>query len=168
MGGPRGSVGGCPVTAAGVRESILRVRSKAREKLPHLSRFTAVGGAGLVVNQGLFSLMASESPADYLLAATLATVGSTTFNFAGIESWVFRSRGRRGFGGMARRFAAYGAVNGAALFLRLPLLYLLSTGLHVNYLLANLMTLLALTLARFALSDRLIWPSRQPIPAEAP
>jgi putative flippase GtrA len=137
-------------------------------KAAHFSRFTAVGAAGLVVNQGLFVLLASASPTQYLFAAALATVGSTTFNFAGIELWVFRGRSRPGFGRLARRFAAYGAVNGVALLARLPVLYLLTSTLHGNYLLANLLTLAALTLARFALSDRLIWPGRQTIPAEAP
>ncbi|HEY8634217.1 MAG TPA: GtrA family protein [Candidatus Dormibacteraeota bacterium] len=151
-----------------IRDDTAVIVGGAWAKAAHFSRFTAVGAAGLIVNQGLFSLMASQAPTQYLLAAALATVGSTTFNFAGIEAWVFRGRSRPGFGGLARRFAAYGAVNGVALLVRLPLLFLVTSALGGNYLLANLITLAALTFARFALSDRLIWPGRRTIPAEAP
>jgi putative flippase GtrA len=154
--------------APSIRNETAAILSGAWAKAAHFSRFTAVGALGLIVNQGLFSLLASAAPSQYLLAAALATLGSTTFNFAGIEAWVFRGRSRPGFGGLARRFAAYGAVNGVALLVRLPLLYVATSALHGNYLLANLITLAALTLARFALSDRLIWPGRQTIPAEAP
>lgn len=169
VGGLRAFVGvGRMRATERIHNEAVAVFGWAWAKAAHFSRFTAVGVAGLVVNQGLFSLLASQAPTQYLLAAALATVGSTTFNFAGIEAWVFRGRSRPGLGGLARRFAAYGAVNGIALLVRLPLLYLVTLALHGNYLLANLITLAALTLARFALSDRLIWPGRQTIPAEAP
>jgi putative flippase GtrA len=137
-------------------------------RIAHLSRFTAVGAAGIVVNQGLLWLLVSGAGMQNLLgAAALSTVGSSTFNFVGTESWVFRGRSRPGLGGLARRFAAYGAVNGAALLVRLPLLYVLTSGLHIHYLWGNLISIGVLTLARFALSDRLIWPRRHTIPAEA-
>jgi putative flippase GtrA len=135
----------------------------------NLSRFTAVGAAGIVVNQAVLWLLVSGAGMQNLLgAAAIATVGSSTFNFVGTESWVFRGRSRPGVGGLARRFAAYGAINGAALLVRLPLLYVLTLpGLHIHYLWANLISIGALTLARFALSDRLIWPRTHSIPAEA-
>ena len=144
-----------------------RVPAATRGRVVHFSRFTAVGAAGLAVNQGLFWLATSISPEHYLVAAVVATVGSTTFNFAGIETWVFRRRRQPGLRPMVRRYMAYAAINSAALLLRLPALYLLTNVLHHNYLLANLITLVALTVARFALSDRLIWPGKQTIPAEA-
>ena len=143
--------------------------ARIRTRIAHLSRFTAVGAAGIVVNQGLLWLLVLAMGTQNLLgAAALATVGSSTFNFVGTESWVFRGRSRPGAGGVARRFAAFGAINGAALLVRLPLLYVLTLpGLHIHYLLANLISIGVLTLARFALSDRLIWPRTHTIPAEA-
>ena len=145
------------------------VPAATRGRVVHFSRFTAVGAAGLAVNQGLFWLMTSAAPQHYLVAAVAATVGSTTFNFAGIEAWVFRGRRQPGRRAMAKRYLAYAAVNSTALLLRLPALYALTHLLQGNYLWANLITLVALTAARFALSDRLIWPGgKQTIPAEAP
>jgi putative flippase GtrA len=155
------------MAATRVLNATREVLVAGQAKMAHFSRFTAVGAAGLVVNQGLYSLLATDSPERYIPAAVLATVGSTTFNFAGIESWVFRGRRQPGLRAMSRRFAVYGAVNTGALLLRLPVLFGLTSGLHVNYWLANLATLVALTLVRFALSDRLIWPGPPAIPVEA-
>ena len=150
-----------PVGAAGF---LARVWTR----IAHFSRFTAVGAAGIVVNQALlWVLVSGAGMQNVLAAAALATVGSSTFNFVGTESWVFRGRSRPGVGGLTRRFAAYGAVNGAALIVRLPLLYVLTSGLHIHYLWGNLISIGVLTVARFALSDRLIWPRRHTIPAEA-
>lgn len=131
----------------------------------HFSRFIAVGAAGLAVNQTTFWLL--EGHMHYLMAAALATIASTTFNFTFIEAWVFRGRSRRGVGGLTRRFAAYGGVNSAALVFRLPLLYVLVSWIGMSSVWGNLITLMALTLVRFTVSDRVIWPSRQTIPAEA-
>jgi putative flippase GtrA len=62
--------------------------------------------------------------------------------------------------GVIKRFAAYDAVNSAALVVRLPLLQVLVVGFHVNALLANLITLVALTLFRYAVADSVIWSNR--------
>ena len=131
------------------------------------TRFSAVGAAGLAVNQGLLWWLVSDVHVQYLVGAALATVGSTTFNFVGIEAFVFRGRRKPGGRRLAGRLAAFGAVNTGALIFRLPLLYLLTSGMHIHYLLGNLITIVALTLARFALSDHLIWPANKAIPAVA-
>jgi hypothetical protein len=49
----------------------------------------------------------------------------------------------------------------ATLPIRLPILYLLTTGLHLHYLASNLVALVATFAARYALSDGLIWGRRQ-------
>jgi dolichol-phosphate mannosyltransferase len=150
------------VTATTIARSLVE---RAWARTAHFSRFTAVGAAGLAVNQAAFWLL--EDHMHYLVAAALATIASTTFNFTFIEAWVFRGRSRPGIGGLTRRFAAYGGVNSAALLFRLPLLYVLVSWLGMSSVWGNLLTLVALTLVRFTVSDRLIWPSRQTIPAEA-
>ena len=168
LGRHRSGFGGGSVRAAEVMSGWAgRVPAATRVRVVHFSRFTAVGAAGLAVNQGLFWLITSVVPQHYLVAAVVATIGSTTFNFAGIESWVFRGRRQPGFGALARRYAAYGGVNSVALLFRLPLLYVLVQWLHMSSLWGNLLTLVLLTLVRFAISDRLIWSGKQTIPAEA-
>jgi dolichol-phosphate mannosyltransferase len=134
----------------------------SRRKLVSGSRFATVGALGLVVNQVLLWLLVDVLQTGHLLlSAAIATQGSTAFNFIGNESWVFGSRRRGGATGVIRRFVAYDAVNLSALAIRLPLLQVLTAGLHMNYLVANLISLVALTVLRFVIADLLIW-SRPP------
>jgi dolichol-phosphate mannosyltransferase len=131
-------------------------------KLVSGSRFATVGALGLVVNQVLLWLLVDVFQTGHLLlSAAIATQGSTAFNFIGNESWVFGSRRTGGATGVIKRFVAYDAVNLSALAIRLPLLQVLTAGLHMNYLVANLISLVALTALRFVIADLLIW-SRPP------
>jgi len=134
------------------------------KKIVSGSQFATVGALGLVVNQVLLWLLVDVLHTGHLLvSAVIATQGSTTFNFIGTESWVFGARRAGGAKGVVKRFAIYDAVNSTALLLRLPALQVLTAGLHMNYLIANLITLVALTLLRFLIADTLIW-SRPTLP----
>jgi putative flippase GtrA len=73
---------------------------------------------------------------------------------------VFSGRRAGGTAGVVKRFLAYDAVNSTALIVRLPALQVLVVGLHVNPFVANLITLVALTLVRYALADSVIWSNR--------
>ena len=54
-------------------------------------------------------------------------------------------------------------MNNTALVLRIPLLYLLVTGIGVHHVIGNVASLLVLTLIRFGVADTYIWAR-----AEAP
>jgi putative flippase GtrA len=142
-----------------------RLRALVR-KLISGSQFATVGALGLIVNQValwlLFDVLQSHH---LLLSATIATQISTTFNFVGTESWVFGSRRAGGATGVIKRFVVYDAVNSSALLVRLPVLQVLTAGLHWNYLVANLLTLVAFTVLRFLIADLLIWS--RPTPGRA-
>ena len=60
------------------------------------------------------------------------------------EKWVFAGRDHKLSGG--RRAAMFFAMNNAALALRVPLLVVLTSGLGVNFLVSNVLSLVALTL----------------------
>jgi dolichol-phosphate mannosyltransferase len=125
------------------------------------SQFATVGALGLVVNQVLLWLLIDVLRVGHLLlAAAIATQGSTTFNFIGTESWVYGSRRVGGVMGVVRRFVAYDAINSTALLVRLPLLQVLTAGMRMNYLVANLLTLVLLTVLRFLIADSVIWSNR--------
>ena len=53
--------------------------------------------------------------------------------------------------------ALFFLMNNAALALRGPLLVLLTSGLGIHYVVSNIISLVALTLVRFALADTWIW-----------
>ena len=104
---------------------------------------------------GLHSLLAPR----YLLAATLATQVSTSWNFALTETLVFRGpKPGRLFGRGVRFFA----VNNLALLLRLPLLAFFVREMHIGVLFGNFLTLCLLFLIRFLIADRLIYAPGDP------
>ncbi len=116
--------------------------------------FALVGATGIVVNQVLLWALVSLGGINYIVGAVIATQGSTAWNFALNELWVFRGRSS---GGAWRRYLAFAAINNAALLVRAPLLALLTSGLGIHYLVSNLITLVVLFATRFAVSDRLVW-----------
>lgn len=122
----------------------------------HLLRFIGVGVTGLLINTALLALFTEGLAIFYLLSAILATQGSTLWNFAWTEKWVYSDR-RQDQRYFVNRLVSYFAINNGALLLRGPLLALLVSFLGVNYLFANILSLLAMTALRFVISDKLIW-----------
>jgi dolichol-phosphate mannosyltransferase len=132
----------------------------ARTRVTSGGRFLVVGLLGIGVNQLLLWLIVELAGIHYLLAAILASQGSTAFNFAGVESWVFRGSGKRG---LVKRFLAFDVLNSLSLLLRLPMLFVLTSGLHLHYLISNLLAIGVLTAVRFVVADRVIW--KAPVPS---
>ena len=114
---------------------------------------------GLVVNTLLLALLADVAGIYYVAAAILATQGSTLWNFCLTEAWVFAGRDHER--SLARRALLFFAMNNAALALRVPLLFVLTTGLGIHYLASNILTLVALTVIRFVVADGWIWAKAQ-------
>jgi dolichol-phosphate mannosyltransferase len=150
-------------------------RSKAtiREGLRYLSllarlrfaRFGIVGASGLVVNTVLLAVLTDVVGLFYVVAAVIATQGSTLWNFCFTELWVFSDRDHKR--GMGRRMALFFLMNNAALAVRGPLLVLLTSGLGIHYLVSNVLSLVGLTLVRFALADTWIWAKAPPSQVES-
>jgi dolichol-phosphate mannosyltransferase len=123
-----------------------------------MTAFGLVGLSGIGVNQVLLWALVDLTAAHYLVAAVVASAGSTTTNFLLNDILVFRARSGAG---QAARYLGFMALTLATLPIRLPILYLLTTGLHVHYLASNLVALVATFAARYALSDGLIWGRRE-------
>jgi dolichol-phosphate mannosyltransferase len=124
------------------------------QRLMSVGAFGLVGLSGIALNQVLLAGLVTGGHINYLLAALLASVGSSTSNFLLTELWVFRARRR---GGMLSRFMSYLLLTFASTPLRLPILYVL-TSLHgVHYLVSNLVAIVAVFGGRYLVSDLLIW-----------
>ena len=130
-------------------------RLRLRNVSLRLGRFGLVGATGLVVNTVLFAVLADVLGVWYLAAAVVATQGSSLWNFVLTDRWVFRGRTRRL--GLPSRLAAYLAMNNLALLVRVPLLFALVNGLGMHHVIANVVSLATLTLARFGLAEMWIW-----------
>jgi putative flippase GtrA len=125
-------------------------------RLHRFTRFGLVGLSGIFVNEGaVAAFIASGMPG--LAAVFAATQVSSAWNFALIERWAFRDKemGRRLW---HRGFMFFAVNNLSTLVFQAPLILLLqSMGVAVVY--GNLITLLMLSVARFVLSDIVIWAS---------
>jgi dolichol-phosphate mannosyltransferase len=146
-------------TKASVREGLRYFGQLMGLRFGELSarfgRFGVVGVTGLAVNMALIAMFTDVVGLYYVAAAILATQGSTLWNFCLTELWVFPDRQHRRSGGV--RMGMFFLVNNIALILRVPLLFALTTGLGIHYLWSNLISLVSLTVARYALADLWIW-----------
>ena len=135
----------------------LRARPNSRtdrvRELGRLIAFGVVGLSGVGVNTAALWLLYSQLGLHHLLGAALATQASTSWNFLLIEALVYRGRGN---GSRSGRITRFFVMNNLLLLGRLPVLQgLISLGMSV--LVANAMTLVALFLLRFLVSDRVIY-----------
>ena len=139
----------------------------ARQQRPRAKRrlvlFGLVGLSGIAVNSAaLWTFHLQFFHIYYLVAAALATQCSTLWNFVLTDRLVFRTA--RTSGVWSRMWRFFG-MNNLALLLRLPLLAAL-VHLGVPVLWANIVTLLAVFVVRYVISDRLIFT--RPVEAAAP
>lgn len=126
--------------------------------LPRIYRVTvwiAIGLTGLVVNTGLLWFLADRVGVHYLVAAIVATQASSTWNFALVDSLVYRGTKKHTWW---RRLAGFLIAGNVALLLRVPLLAVLVSGLGLHYLMANVVTLVLTFLGRFAIQEKLSMP----------
>lgn len=142
---------------ASIREAMRYLGLLARLRF---ARFGIVGLSGLVVNTLLLAFFTDVIGLFYVVSAVIATQGSTLWNFCLTELWVFSGREHRRSRGT--RLAMFFAMNNLALALRGPLLVVLTSGLGIHYAVSNIVSLLALTLVRYALADSWIWAKAGP------
>jgi putative flippase GtrA len=121
---------------------------------PRLAGFCLVGLNGLVINTALFAAGTEWLDLPYAVAGFLATQCATLCNYVLLEAWVFPRRAYARTG--AARISSFFLLTNAALALSAPLLFGLSA-LGLGYLLANLLSVGALTLLRFVVADAWIW-----------
>lgn len=138
--------------------SVLLSRPLTVARLRRAAAFGVVGLSGLVVNSALLHLLVSGGLGlHYVPAATLATSAALIWNFLWTEIWVFA--GPKPFT-VGRRLLRFTALNGLTLLAHLPLLVTLTSLLGVHYLLANVLATGLVFVAKFLLSDRLVYRSR--------
>lgn len=135
------------------------IRAGSLERVKRFARFGAVGASGFVVNELALGFFVAVFDVHYLVGAVLATQVSTLWNFALVELWAFREVDAKR--SAARRLLLFFLLNNAALLLRGPILVVLTDVAGLNYLVSNLVSLGALTLVRFTISDSWIWASHR-------
>jgi putative flippase GtrA len=127
------------------------------ERIRRFTRFGLAGATGIFVNTAALAAGVAIGLPE-LVAVAIATECSSLWNFALVERWAFRGTSfqRR----LWHRLVMFLAVNNVALLLRGPIILGLKQ-FGVGVLLGNLVSLLVLIVARFALSDSWIWGKAQ-------
>jgi putative flippase GtrA len=120
-----------------------------------LAGFVLVGASGIFVNSLVLYLVTSRLNIYYLVSVVIATVASTVWNFALTEFWVYRAAHHPE--GRLRRLGLFSVMNLAALVLRSPIIYLLTSLFNIHYVVSNLISLVLLTGLRFLTADNMIW-----------
>ncbi len=125
-------------------------------RLKRFARFGIVGASGFVVNEVALALFVSTFSVNYLVGADRGDAGIDA-----LELLALRALGvpRHRCETFERRTGCclFFMVNNAALLLRGPILVVLTSGLGLNYLVSNLVSLGVLTVVRFAVADNWIW-----------
>lgn len=73
-----------------------RLRSRLRLLYREIAKFGAVGGAGVLVNIGVFNLVRNNTGLQTVRASILATMVSIAFNYVGFRYFTYRDRDRAG------------------------------------------------------------------------
>ena len=147
-------------------EGVTYLRRLVELRIPRrwrrLAGFAAVGALGVAVNTGVLALLAGTVHVWYLVASILATQIAILSNFALAEWLVFR--GAHSHKSLRFRFASYLLISDTSLLITGPLLLLLVSAIGIDLLLANVLSLALLVLARFAIADSYIWGGKSPGP----
>jgi len=122
-----------------------------------LARFALVGLSGVLLNMGLLVALVEAAGLDEILAATIATEAAILSNFSLNDRWTFGDA--RSPLGRLRRAAQYNAIALGGLLISVTALAVLTRGVGLHYLLANLVAVLAGFAWNYALNARMTWGS---------
>ncbi|MFE5405855.1 GtrA family protein [Streptomyces sp. NPDC056580] len=101
-------------------------RSSGLQRLVReMAKFGAVGGAGVLVNLGVFNLVRHVSDLPVVRASIIATVVAIAFNYVGFRYWTYRDRDK---GGRTRELTLFLLFSAIGLVIENGVLYLATYG----------------------------------------
>jgi putative flippase GtrA len=86
------------------------LRTKLTLLYREIAKFGAVGGAGILVNIGVFNLVRHSTGLQTVRASVLATTVSIIFNYAGFRYFTYRDRDKAGRTRELSLFLAFSAI----------------------------------------------------------
>ncbi|MFI2368635.1 GtrA family protein [Streptomyces sp. NPDC018833] len=72
------------------------LRGRVRQLTREIARFGAVGGAGVLVNLGVFNLVRNTTEIPVVRASIIATIVAIAFNYLGFRYFTYRDRDKSG------------------------------------------------------------------------
>jgi putative flippase GtrA len=103
------------------------LRSKLALMYREIAKFGAVGGAGVVVNIGVFNLLRQHTGLQTVRASILATLVAIAFNYVGFRYFTYRDRDKAGRAKELTLFLLFSAVG---LVIENGVLYAATYGAH--------------------------------------
>jgi putative flippase GtrA len=124
-------------------------------------KFNVVGAIGFAVQLAALALFVSGLRMNYLVATALAVEAAVLHNFVWHELYTWRDRTRLAPGGTLGRLLRFNLTNGALSVVgNLVIMKVLVGRLGMKYLAANVLSILACSLANFAASHWLVFGRR--------
>ena len=122
-------------------------------------KFNLVGGIGIAVQLAILVVLKTGLGLNYLVATALAVEGAVVHNFLWHERFTWLDRSSRDLGeGSWPRFVKFNLTTGALSIAGNLLFMKMLAGLgHMNYLLANSITIAACSALNFLVSDRFVF-----------
>jgi putative flippase GtrA len=118
-------------------------------------KFNAVGAGGIVVQLGMLAVLKSGVGLDYLLATGLAVEAAVIHNYLWHERFTWADRSRTN---SWMRFAKFNITTGMLSILgNVILMRALVGGAHMNYFVANILTIALCSFVNFVVSDRFVF-----------
>jgi putative flippase GtrA len=128
-------------------------------------KFNAVGGIGIAVQLMALAVLKSGLHLDYRVATALAVESAVLHNFFWHERFTWADRGSLGGKQYLLRLAKFNFTTGMFSILGNVVLMAFFLGaLHINYLLANLLTIVCCSLVNFLMADRLVFSTAKHSP----
>ena len=135
----------------------LRSPETARQILQRWLKFNLVGAIGIGVQLAFLFFFKTVMHWNYLLATALAVECAVLHNFLWHEHYTWRDR-RQDRSGLLLRLLRFNATTGVISIAGNLLLMRLFVGvLHLQYMIGNLLTITACSLANFWTSDRVVF-----------
>ncbi len=121
-------------------------------------KFNVVGGIGIGVQLAVLLYLKSGFHLSYLLATALAVEATVVHNFLWHERFTWADRGHMTWRQSTLRLLRFNFTSGAVSILGgVVLMKLLVDPAHLNYLMANAITIPACSVVNFVVSDRLVF-----------
>jgi putative flippase GtrA len=127
-------------------------------------KFNTVGAIGVAAQLGALGIFHGWLRLNYLTATALAVEAAVLHNFVWHERWTWRDRTRSGGGVLARLLRFNLSAGLVSILTNLVLMRWLVGTYHAQYLIANLMSIAAGSVANYFLGDVLVFRRPNPRP----
>ncbi|MGC2184415.1 MAG: GtrA family protein [Terriglobales bacterium] len=118
-------------------------------------KFNAVGAGGIVIQLAVLTALKSGLQLDYLLATALSVEAAVGHNYLWHERFTWADRPR---GSSWARFAKFNLTTGLFSILgNVLMMRALVGGVHLNYFVANVLTIATCSIVNFLVSDRFVF-----------